>query len=259
MAGAQLTKALRWALASKIGTSHIKSGTEKQDWARCVQLESRIGKVTLSIISDGAGSASMGKQGAAIVCYSIIQRFRDYYRSNSVNPSDEELWSWIDGARESINACAIKRKATRRDFSATLVALIITPKDVIVLHIGDGSVVARKTDQQWTALSWPETGEYASTTYFLIDDPSPKLKISRFANEYDGYALFSDGIENLALDFKNHMPHPPFFNSLLRAVDGLPKSGKIESLSKELTNFLGSDKVNERTDDDKSLIIISSK
>ncbi len=257
--GQLLNKNLRWVLASEIGTSHIKANTHKQDWARSIKLSSQIGEVSFSIISDGAGSTTMGRYGAALICYSFCQKVREHFKLNSILPNDDELWSWVDHTRELINYSASKRNMERREFSATLLALLITPLDVITLHIGDGSIVARKVDEQWLSLSWPDSGEYASTTYFLIDDPHPKLKISRYKNEFNAFSLFSDGIESLALDFKNRCPHPPFFNSLLKSVDESCSTGEIIKLSSALAAFLNSQKVNERTDDDKSLIIISTK
>lgn len=254
-----MIKRLRWAIASVIGTSHIKSGTRKQDWARCFQLKSEVGDVLFGIVSDGAGSASFGGQGAALICHSLAQRVREYFKYNSEMPDDTEIWSWIDSARDLIGESANKRDIPRREFSATLVAIIVTDSEVLSLHIGDGSIVARTQDQQWVSLSWPETGEYASTTYFLIDDPAPKLRISRHKNEFNAFSLFSDGIENLALDFKSQCPHPPFFNSLLKSVDDTAILGNVKNLSDALFSFLGSDKINERTDDDKSLIIISAR
>jgi hypothetical protein len=254
-----LIKNLRWANASVIGTSHLKAGTRKQDWLRSVQLKTALGKVSFSIVSDGAGSASMGGEGAALICYSVTQRIREHFKVSSDIPTDDQIWTWIDGARELINECAQKRNLQRREFSATLVALLVTPTDVLAFHIGDGSIVARNSEQQWVPLSWPETGEYASTTYFLIDDPAPKLRIARFKNEFNAFSLFSDGIENLALDFKMLSPHPPFFNSILRPLDETDKAGKITNLSSALANFLNTSKINDRTDDDKSLIIISTK
>ena len=254
-----MTKNLRWAKASETGTSHLRNGSEKQDCARCASLDTKIGKIHFSIVSDGAGSASMGRQAAALICYSITQRLREYFRIATKMPSDEELWSWIDSARDIISDCADRRKISRREFSATLVALLITDEDIITLHIGDGSIVGRKNDGQWVALSWPETGEYASTTYFLIDDPSPKFNIFRYKNEFSAFSLFSDGIESLALDFKQKSPHPPFFNNLIKSVDSVATTGYLKQLSSALGAFLSSEKINERTDDDKTLIIISSK
>lgn len=249
----------RWAIASVIGTSHIKSGTRKQDWARCFQVKGESGEILFGIVSDGAGSASFGGQGAALICSCLSHRIRQYFKNKEIMPDDAEIWSWIDSARDLISESANKKNISRREYSATLVAIIATKSEVLTLHIGDGSIVARKPDNQWVSLSWPESGEYASTTYFLIDDPAPKLRITRFENEFNAFSLFSDGIENLALDFQAQVPHPPFFNSLLKAVDDSTSSGNIGGLSIALSSFLNSSKVNERTDDDKSLIIISVK
>lgn len=255
----QLSKNLRWAIASETGTSHLKVGQKKQDWARCTHIEAPIGTVSFSIISDGAGSASFGGEGASLICYSITQKIREYFQTSLSMPNDDEIWSWIDYTRDLISQCAQKRNIPRREFSATLVGLLVINMHVVTFHIGDGGIVARKENEEWISLSWPETGEYASTTYFLIDDPFPKLKILRYKNEFNAFSLFSDGIENLALDYKNNKPHPPFFNGLLNPLDQIINSKNIKELSNALADFLNGEKINERTDDDKSLIIISTK
>lgn len=251
---------LRWAIASAIGTSHLRSGTRKQDWARCLHINALDNDIFFGIVSDGAGSASYGGQGAAIICYSLTQKVRLHFKKKSKMPDDNEIWSWIDSTRDLIGKSASNQNISRREYSATLVAMIVTRAEVLIFHIGDGCVVARKADNlQWISLSWPETGEYASTTYFLIDDPFPKMKITRYVNEFNAFSLFTDGIENLALDFKINAPHPPFFNNLLKAVDDSTLRKNLSSLSSALFEFLNSEKINERTDDDKSLIIVSTK
>ena len=137
--------------------------------------------------------------------------------------------------------------------------LVASDEGVVVAHVGDGAVVARGQDGNWRALSWPENGEYASTTYFVTDDPAPRLRIARLAPEFDAYAAFSDGIEDLALDHTAAMPHQPFFRSMIAPLDGNEAFGKDPSLSSALAKFLDSDRVCARTDDDKSLILASCR
>lgn len=241
-----------WANATCRGTSHISSGTPCQDYARCLALGPD-SSVLVAVVSDGAGSASLGRAGAALACRTVVAGVRAHFSVQPDQPSDEIIWSWIDNARDWINFAASRRYLRARDFAATLVCVIATRAYTLVLHIGDGAAVL-KFDDGWMVPSWPEAGEFASSTYFITDDPAPRLSISRIEARADAIAVFSDGIERLALNFGTQQPHLPFFDAMLRPVSTGPH-GHNEPLSRSLATYLDSEKVNERTNDDKSLIL----
>ena len=71
----------------------------------------------------------------------------------------------------------------------------------------------------------------------------------------ESLAVFTDGIERLVLDFADLTPHEPFFSSMIIPVERSEKGGRLSGLSQSLHAFLDSDKVNDRTDDDKTLIL----
>jgi len=56
----------------------------------------------------------------------------------------------------------------------------------------------------------------------------------------------------LALDFSQSKAHDPFFAPLFRTVKNGPDE---EVLRSALLDFMDSNRVNERTDDDKSLLL----
>jgi hypothetical protein len=172
---------------------------------------------------------------------------------------DDNIWSWVDAARDRIGIAAEKRGKTPRAFAATLVMLVATRNAALTAHVGDGAVVARLADQSWQTLSAPENGEYASMTYFVTDDPAPRLRVTRFADAYTGFAVFSDGVENLALDHKTYAPHAPFFRSMLNPLDKDEGDGKSAKLSTALAEFLRGPRVCDKTDDDKTLLLISAR
>jgi hypothetical protein len=211
------------------------------------------------MVCDGAGSAQYGRQGANLVCRTFEIELRRHFVATATQPTDDVIWAWLDAARDRIAHAAEKRFVSRQAFGSTLVLLIASPNEILVAHIGDGAVVARDAQQNWTALSWPENGEYASTTYFVTDDPSPKLRVCRFVEKFDGYAIFSDGIEAIALDLQSSTPHAPFFRSMISAVDKELVPGKSRILSNALNDFLNSERVCAKTDDDKSLILVSTR
>lgn len=245
--------AWRWASASVIGTSHIHSGDRLQDAFVVAELS---GGGVLAIVSDGAGSAKFGAFGAWLVCRFLSVRFREWIRANSELPSDEQLVDWIDELRDQIYAIAARRETTPRQFAATLAAIVVTSHEELTLQVGDSAVVGRK-GEKWDVLCWPENGEYASSTYFVTDDPEPRLNIMRRPREHGAFALFSDGVGDLALSHLEQAPHSRFFDPMIRPVDVALGEGRLVDLSAKLATYLAGPLVCERTDDDKTLILIS--
>lgn len=245
--------ALRWASASVIGTSHIQNGNRLQD--AYVVLDLGNGYI-ISVVSDGAGSAKFGAYGAWLTCRFLSVRFREWLHDNPELPSDESMSDWIDELRSRISGIATRRETIPRQFAATLAAIIVTPDEAATLHIGDSAVVGRKS-REWDVLCWPENGEYASSTYFVTDEPEPRLNITRHPPIYDAFALFSDGVGDLALSHLEQTAYPWFFDPMIRPVDAASGEGRLVELSAKLAAYLAGPSVCDRTDDDKTLILIS--
>jgi len=247
--------AWRWASASVMGTSHIQNGGRLQDAHAVAEFGNGY---FFAIVSDGAGTAQFGAYGARLVCRFLLVRFREWVCDNPELPTDEELRSWIDELRDRVSVFAARRSSAPRQFAATLAAVMVAPNKVVTLHIGDSAIVGRKGGG-WDVLCWPENGEYASSTYFFTDDPEPRLNIIHHSREHDAFALFSDGIGDLALSHLEHAAHPQFFDPMLRPIDGASSNGCLVELSVKLATYLAGASVCERTDDDKTLILVSGR
>lgn len=220
---------------------------------------SELGKGSFfAAVSDGAGSAKFGSFGAWLTCRFLSVRFREWVHENPELPTDEVLSDWIDELRARISAIAARRDTVPRQFAATLAAIVVTPNEVITLHIGDSAVVGRNGGE-WEALCWPENGEYASSTYFVTDEPEPRLNIIHHPCEYGAFALFSDGVGDLALSYLEQVPHTRFFDPMIHPIDIASGRGHLVELSAKLATYLADPSVCERTDDDKTLILISGR
>jgi hypothetical protein len=243
-----------WAAASRQGTSHAKAGTRRQDAITCTSVTD--GSRLIAVLCDGAGSASMGGEGAALAARVVGVRARTHLERCAGGPDDETVQAWIGDVRDAIGHAAEKRQLRPRDFATTLICVLSDGNETIVIHIGDGCVVAKNAaDQDWHAVTWPAHGEYASTTYFITDEPEPNISIRRYSNSISALVAFTDGMERLALNFAAETPHAPFLDGIVGPVLASSRVGRDEKLSSQLAGFLDSQAVTDRTDDDKTLLV----
>jgi hypothetical protein len=246
-----------WIGACSTGSSHIRAGTTCQDSAGCIELAIRDEHALLAIVSDGAGSAEYSAIGSRLVVDCIARCVIAHLRANRPVEiiTKEIVLDWLDNVRDHIFRSAEQRAITPRDMAATLVGAIVFLNRAIVFHVGDGSCVLRKKEEsEWQVASWPANGEYANSTYFVTDDPEPNLQFHSLEGEFNEVAIFSDGIERLALDFANGNAFAPFFKPMFAPLVALGP-GRDRVLSLSLRKYFDSPRVLERTDDDKSLIL----
>lgn len=246
-----------WACASHVGTSHERTKQRLQDAYSCFVVDADGAEVFLGIVSDGAGSAEYGGQGAALVCRCIALAARRHFSRTLDLPTQAEVESWVDEARDRIYAAAQARGKEARDFATTLVCALSVGRSSAFLHVGDGCAVVREAASGlWVAPTWPDHAEYASMTSFVTDQPVAKVRLSTHDVPIDCLAVFSDGLERLVLDMAARRPFERFFSVVTQPIlSSLVSHGRDAQLSAQLEAYLGSDPINSRTDDDKTLVI----
>ncbi len=246
-----------WIGACATGSSHLKSETPCQDAGACIEVPFGERTALIAAVSDGAGSARHSAAGSRTVVRGFLSNAARFVKKeNSTETiSVETVRSWLDDIRDRIAVLAAAIGAIRRDYAATLVATIICPDRLIACHIGDGACVTRaEADDGWHVPTWPAHGEYASSTYFVTDDPEPALRFQVLEGRYTHCALFSDGLERLALDFASSTAFPKFIDPMFAPLSKLP-AGRNRALSFQLRDFLNGKSVSDRTDDDRTLLL----
>ncbi|MEJ0096540.1 MAG: PP2C family serine/threonine-protein phosphatase [Methylocella sp.] len=246
-----------WVGACSTGTSHLKAGTGCDDAGACLEVVTPNGPILVAVVSDGAGSAHLSSFGARIVsrsfCRSALAFVGRGGRPHEVGA--EVVAEWLDDLRDRVDQAARRRAEHPRSFAATLIGCLVHEDRAAIVHIGDGACALRLTgEREWRVPSWPAQGEYASTTYFVTDDPQPRTTIAHVAGKVAEIALFSDGLERLALDFATVTAFAPFFESMFPALRKAPP-GRNRLLSADLRAFLDGPTVIARTDDDKTLVM----
>lgn len=238
------------------GPSHADDGTPCQDAARVRLIGEGAAQALVACVADGAGTAIYGSDGSAMACDAIVQRAEEYlnaYGGFEQLQRDDAL-RWCEDARQRIQQAADTRGCRTREFATTLCVAIVAEEQSRFFQIGDGAIIL-KSNGTYGVVFWPQSGEYANSTYFLTsEDFRGHLEFLASTNDISDVALFTDGIERLALQFEQKTPHAPFFSPLF---DALRSSTGHERLSDDLRRFLQSDSIRARSDDDTTLILAS--
>lgn len=241
--------------ASEVGTSHIAVDKPCEDscWAQVE--EDRDGAPFLSMfVSDGAGSATRGGEGAEIAIKAAADFVATKLSKREFGLSDVLAGELAVFVRDRIYARADAEGLTARDFACTFLGVLSGARGTLVLQIGDGGVALDVGNGLELAVV-PMGGEYANMTHFITDDDAVTiLQTKSYANEVITCAAFSDGLQRLALNMAANTPHEPFFAPFWKGMAKMAPDGE-DALTASLVRFLGSASVNERTDDDKTLAL----
>jgi hypothetical protein len=249
-------------MASSIGTSHVAAAKPCQDAHFHVEAAGPDGeRVMVLAVSDGAGTAAMAEVGAALVCSTFARLIAAFVeqggRIESIGRPLVERW--IAGVIYRLELHARETGAALKDYACTLLAAAVAEQEAVFVQIGDGAIVLSVTEG-WKHVFWPQHGEFANTTNFITSAHRLEaLEFEKMCQPVEELALFTDGIENLVLQNAAKAVHAPFFESMFPAVRRSIASGVDAELSWALGGYLSSAPVNDRTDDDKTLVLASRR
>jgi hypothetical protein len=242
---------------SLAGTSHGRSGQPCQDYAAVRLIDSPGSTSLLLVCADGAGSAAHADAGARLACCAFLTAAASAIEGcTQLALSPESAIGWFHQARCRLSQEAGVRGAELREFACTLLAVVVGERSALFAQLGDGAIVFRQGDDLQTAF-WPQSGEYANTTYFLTD-PNFEERIGVRAVEPapDEVAVITDGLQPLALSYAARRVHAPFFEPMFATLRGVDDPDRLQL---PLQQFLGSKPVTDRTDDDKTLIVATRR
>jgi Protein phosphatase 2C len=176
----------------------------------------------------------------------------------------EFVEDWLSRLRAEIRNRAEVAELSPREFACTLLGAVVGQDQAAFFQIGDGAIVVSNrvepNDYGW--IFWPQHGEFANQTNFVTQDDA--LDVLEFELEercVDEIALFTDGIERLVLDLQEKTAHAPFFRTLFGWVAKTEPVAVNQEIpaSEVMGRYLGSKQINDRSDDDKTLILASRR
>lgn len=238
---------------SVIGTSHTKVGKPCQDSSGIEVLDN---DVLIGIVADGLGSAERSEIGSSLVVATVMKALQEGV--TPLLPDSDLSWQELMQnafklAREALESQAQELNCPLRELGTTLICFIYAPGTIAIGQIGDGAVVIQFEDDSLITVSSPQRGEFANETVPLtMDNALERVVYHVQPAQAKNIAAFSDGLQNLALISMNYQPFEPFFTPLFKLITN---SEDLEATKTKLADFLGSDKITGRTDDDKTLLL----
>ncbi len=244
--------------SSVIGTSHIVSNKPCHD-SHYYQLF-HDEKSIVACVSDGMGSASHAEIGSALASNFVV----DYLVDNiKLEMTDEEIINCLKESyiktHERLEEEAKLLELSIKDLNATLIVFLHLPENrQFGAQVGDCTAIGRDEDNIYSTIIEQQRGEYANLTFSVCNIDSVMngeyFKIKTFQPYI---AMMSDGIESFSISSSTNEPSKLFFEPFFNAFNNERFSDDI--VSESLKRFLSSERVNKKTDDDKTLLLVQIK
>jgi len=212
--------------------------------------------VLIAAIADGAGSAERAEVGAQAACSLFTASVLAYLAEGGAvaGITQEAVEEWLGAIATTLEQHAYSDERSLRDYACTFLAAILGETHAAFVQVGDGAIV-RDGPEGYRLVFWPQTGEFANSTVFLTDpEARNQMEFSLEQSPVSEVALLTDGLQPLALTYATRAAHVPFFQPLFLRLRQ-EAEGESEVLRSQLVEWLESPRLNERTNDDKTLIL----
>lgn len=241
------------AAASIIGKSHIEAGLPCQDSSAFKNISDDI---LVGALADGCGSAKLSHHGANIAVQSVIDFLsRIDWSSEDLNEKKARELSekLVKHALNELELYSIENSCAIGDLACTLIAFVATPEVFYALQVGDGFIVTRSADSKYVLTFRPDHGEYFNETTFITSkDAIEHLQCHVDNTTIRFICASSDALEIHCIKFSDWTPYEPFFSVLEEYAITMPEPAQARD---DLVEFLSRDNINQRTSDDKTLIL----
>lgn len=247
------------AAASVRGPMHEQLGMPCQDAYLCRVVSSHDGRdVLFALASDGANSAAISEQGAALAVTSFFQAFAEPAALaptlSTITPGAVERW--VRSLQDDVSDLAREAGVSTREYSCTFVGAIARPESTLCIQVGDGAIVgATEPGSPYQCLTWPQHGRSAVLTFLATgDDAFNRLIVDFTAQPMNEVAVFTDGVEDILLERVRRTPSQANVRRVFQVLS-LQKASSDTSRSSAATAFLSSPMITERTSDDTTLVV----
>lgn len=235
----------------QVERSANEESTDKEEWL-------------FAAVADGAGSSERSDEGAKEAVRAALEAVTGGAASSaseySAEASPENIEALlVSGVKKAISAVrelAENEEARPSDFSSTLLLFAAGRSCAAAAQVGDGAVVYESSEGEYSLMTVPQNGEYHNQTTFITSKNAlSSVKVECVSDAPGRFALFTDGIEQVALDMREMEPHAPFFEPLFQF--STQEDASQEKSKEQLESFLKSPRLRNRTEDDLTLLLAS--
>lgn len=245
---------------SAIGTRHAASGVPCQDCGNVLIFDD----IVIGAVSDGAGSARYAEIGSDVAVSTVLKqlakslqwlRVQKCFGTSALKvPFSHKRARKIFSIALEATLKSLRKKAQHLgcpldELACTLIAFLATPDWFAAVQIGDGFIAFRIPGEEYKLLFQPDKGEFANTTTFVVSTHF-RMQIGIVTGSPQFICAATDGLERAAIRFADWTLSQGFFSPLetyLRHEYKSPDTCKVASLL--------SNKLNSKTDDDKTLVL----
>lgn len=241
---------------SVTGTSHLQSQRDCEDALEFKTISLRDGdEALICCVSDGAGSALHAAEAATHCVKTTVQAVSEGITANG-HITENAVIGILEKVYDDLLQKAAEKGMHINEYSCTLLGAVITAETAVFFQVGDGAIIRDTNPDQYATIWWPHNGEYSNTTAFLVDDCNMShLRVVTLSEPISEIAIFTDGLQLLTLNNESLSVHQPFFNDLFKWLRMATQHEHLTVLNRKLGEYLNSEAINNRTDDDKTLFL----
>lgn len=242
---------------SAIGTRHLAKNMPCQDYGGYQVHDGMI----YGAVADGAGSAKFSDLGSKLAVETWIESAIAQFQEVSEDVDDiqeldfRQLFVEItEQVLEKLEDYAAQEEFPLKELGCTLICFIASTDWIAAMQIGDGFLVYRtQEDEQFQLLFQPDKGEYINETLFVTSQGALQEIQYTFQQSPPKFiCAATDGLEKVAIKFQDWTPHAPFFKPFQDCLHLIPEPSQRKAY---IETFLESDRLNAKTDDDKTMLL----
>jgi len=242
----------RIAQARSLGTSHIADNIPCQDYHLADCIDDGAATYLLIAVADGAGSAARSGDGAKKACDAAMLHLKEHAAELAAPANAREVVTEaFSAALRAIIEFGECEAIEIRQLASTLLVAVVASDFTVFGQVGDGAFVC-DVDDKLNVPYWPDQIALNLTDFITSAPLEQILHVQVVPRKIMRLACMTDGLAPLLLDFRTKSPHVPIFERLFSTCQAAPDPSDLDD---DLEVFISSAAVNERTDDDKTLIL----
>ena len=210
-------------------------------------------------VADGAGSASLSRQGSKIACDAVKQHFAQYFATadhglSQTDSADElhmelclQFKNAVQVARQKIEEQAGLLGKECRDFHTTLITALMRPLPdgqwfIATFSVGDGAAaLVSVAGGAPCLLTCPDAGEYAGQTVFLtmpevigtVEAVAGRIQTA-VISDFEALLLVTDGVSDPCFESESALADPVAWAALWGELATLLVDANSPSTAAEL-------------------------